>query len=499
MASLTCLNNVNIPCTCFDVFLIGLPSWQMLEKYVPAWPTRVKKPQCTDGFEHDDAKMARTTPIAGRQHDMMVPAGITPAFEVIEPELAFQFLVLLLDRPALMGQARERPERRRLGKGDEVEREPRLRAPFLFAQQPEPSRRSAPMTLIRGGEERDLAAIVAMGQVRANSFRFHLDRDVDFVQYAVTKIRLLAGLSQAGARQLHFFIVEEGIAVTIVSAKPPTDVLMVRDCDLPVQGGIRNAHPSQRAARRMPYAPPGSANRSRSDLVMTETRFRQAFLLLLVTAISAAFVAMIRVFLLTILLAAIFAGLSYPVYQGVLGWLRGRKALAAIATLVLLLALVMAPLLAVLGAGANEALRVTETIRPRLQQLVDQPGEFDSRLRALPGYHRIEPYRAQILTKAGELVGSTSAFLFAALSATTRATARLHLSLLCPALHDVFLPDRRSGPAPGRSRVPAAHRGRQATHGGEVRVGHPRDAQGHDPDRRGSGPPWRAGVLGSGS
>ena len=156
---------------------------------------------------------------------------------------------------------------------------------------------------------------------------------------------------------------------------------------------------------------------------MTETRFRQAFLLLLVTAISAAFVAMIRAFLLTILLAAIFAGLSYPVYQWLLGRLRGREALAAIATLVLLLALVMAPLLAVLGAGANEALRVTETIRPRLQQLVDQPGEFDSRLRALPGYHRIEPYRAQILTKAGELVGSTSAFLFAALSATTRATA----------------------------------------------------------------------------
>jgi AI-2E family transporter len=48
-------------------------------------------------------------------------------------------------------------------------------------------------------------------------------------------------------------------------------------------------------------------------------------------------------------------------------------------------------------AGANEALRVTETINPRLQQLVDQPGEFDSRLRALPGYDRIEPYRAQIL------------------------------------------------------------------------------------------------------
>ena len=75
----------------------------------------------------------------------------------------------------------------------------------------ESSRRGAPMTLVRGGEERDLAAIVAMGQVRASPFRFHLDRDVDFVQYAMTTKRLRAGLGAAGARQLHFFIAEEGI------------------------------------------------------------------------------------------------------------------------------------------------------------------------------------------------------------------------------------------------------------------------------------------------
>jgi hypothetical protein len=75
----------------------------------------------------------------------------------------------------------------------------------------EPARRGAPMTLIRGGEERDLAAIVAMGQVRASAFRFHLDRDTDFVHHAIMKKRLLAGLGTAGARQLHFFIAEEGI------------------------------------------------------------------------------------------------------------------------------------------------------------------------------------------------------------------------------------------------------------------------------------------------
>jgi len=71
--------------------------------------------------------------------------------------------------------------------------------------------RGAPMTLVRGGEERDLAAIVAMGQVRAAPFRFHLDRDVDFVQYAVTRRRLQAGLGPPDARQLQFFIAEEGV------------------------------------------------------------------------------------------------------------------------------------------------------------------------------------------------------------------------------------------------------------------------------------------------
>ena len=59
------------------------------------------------------------------------------------------------------------------------------------------------MTLIRGGEERDLAAIAAMGQIRGGPFRFHLDRDVDFVQYTITKKRLLAGLGPATTRQLH--------------------------------------------------------------------------------------------------------------------------------------------------------------------------------------------------------------------------------------------------------------------------------------------------------
>ena len=89
----------------------------------------------------------------------------------------------------------------------------------------ESERHGAPMTMIRAGEERDLAAIVAMGRIRAEPFRFHLDRDADFVRYAATRKRLIAGLGAPGARQLYFFIAEEGItaaAYIVVSVEGRT-------------------------------------------------------------------------------------------------------------------------------------------------------------------------------------------------------------------------------------------------------------------------------------
>ena len=74
----------------------------------------------------------------------------------------------------------------------------------------ESDRHGAPASMVRGGDDRDLADIVAMGQTRAAPYRFHLNRDRDLIHYAIVKKRLLAGLGSPGARQLQFFIAEEG-------------------------------------------------------------------------------------------------------------------------------------------------------------------------------------------------------------------------------------------------------------------------------------------------
>lgn len=74
----------------------------------------------------------------------------------------------------------------------------------------DPPQRGAPATLVRVGDDRDYDAIVSMGRVRAEPFRFHLDRDRGLVQYGITKQRLRAGLTANGRRELQFFVAEEG-------------------------------------------------------------------------------------------------------------------------------------------------------------------------------------------------------------------------------------------------------------------------------------------------
>jgi predicted N-acetyltransferase YhbS len=74
----------------------------------------------------------------------------------------------------------------------------------------ESTRYGAPMTMVRGGDDRDFKDIVSLDAARAEPFRFHLTRDRDLVQFAIARKRLRAGLGSPGVRVVHFFVAEEG-------------------------------------------------------------------------------------------------------------------------------------------------------------------------------------------------------------------------------------------------------------------------------------------------
>ena len=156
---------------------------------------------------------------------------------------------------------------------------------------------------------------------------------------------------------------------------------------------------------------------------MNKEAINKWVLLLLVFFISALFLSMIRQFLMAIFLAGIFSALSYPLYRHFERWFRGRRGMASMATLLLIVVVVILPLGALLGIVTAQAIKVGEAVTPWVAQRLSQPDEITEALKSLPFYDRVEPYRNQILTKAGELVGYVSGFLINRLRSVAYGTA----------------------------------------------------------------------------
>jgi predicted PurR-regulated permease PerM len=165
--------------------------------------------------------------------------------------------------------------------------------------------------------------------------------------------------------------------------------------------------------------------------------FRKATVVLLTVAISAVFIGMIRGFLMALLLAAIFSGLSQPLYRLLLKWCRGRKMLSAIATLIVLILVVVLPLLGLLGIVAAQAVELSGQVVELSKQLVawvEDAAEDPEKIRDwLPSWIPIpDDLRISgevIANKLGALAKAVGGFIVNSLSAATKGTATFFLNL----------------------------------------------------------------------
>ncbi len=71
--------------------------------------------------------------------------------------------------------------------------------------------RGAPAVLVRAGTDRDSRFLADMHEARAQASRwpFALERNEEFITFAIARRRLLAGLGPPGLRELEFFVVDE--------------------------------------------------------------------------------------------------------------------------------------------------------------------------------------------------------------------------------------------------------------------------------------------------
>jgi predicted PurR-regulated permease PerM len=159
-------------------------------------------------------------------------------------------------------------------------------------------------------------------------------------------------------------------------------------------------------------------------------RFRKAFLLLLVVGISLLFISVIRPFLLSVFLAAIFGGLVYPLF----GWFRralgDRRRLAALTTIAVLFVGVLIPTAAFLGVVANEAVQVGTRAQTWFLAESDRLEQMRAAITArAPFVARFLPDGAELATQIRDVAGRTGPVIVGSLAAATRGTLNFLLQL----------------------------------------------------------------------
>jgi len=152
---------------------------------------------------------------------------------------------------------------------------------------------------------------------------------------------------------------------------------------------------------------------------MQQGNLNRAVVVLCAFLVTAVFLSMIRQFLMAILLAGIFSSLAHPIYRRFERWFGGRRALASIVTLLLIVTGILLPLGGLLGMITAQAIEVGQSVTPWIKEQVSRPAAFSELLAAVPFYDRIQPHEKAILEKAGEIVGTLSSFLIDRLSSAT--------------------------------------------------------------------------------
>ena len=165
---------------------------------------------------------------------------------------------------------------------------------------------------------------------------------------------------------------------------------------------------------------------------LSGANLRTAFVLLLVAAVSALFLAVAWPFLQPLLLGALLAGLFHPLYRWITRLVGGRQSFGAAVTLLVLFILVLVPVTAFLGIVVQQALSVSDEAIPWLRQQLGTASTFnlhDWLVQRFPGLADYVPSQEQLLQQVGTAAKSAGAFLVTVLSRMTATTAAFILNL----------------------------------------------------------------------
>jgi predicted PurR-regulated permease PerM len=162
------------------------------------------------------------------------------------------------------------------------------------------------------------------------------------------------------------------------------------------------------------------------------TNFRTAFVLLLVLGVTVLFLAVAWPFLKPLLLGAMLAGLSRPLYHWITRMVGGRRSLGAGLTLLVLFILILGPISAFIGVVVGQAVNVSTHAIPWLQQHFGAASTLNAHDWLAQRFPTLAPYlpdQAKMVESLGAIAQSAGGFLVSGASRIGAGTATFLLNL----------------------------------------------------------------------
>jgi len=171
-------------------------------------------------------------------------------------------------------------------------------------------------------------------------------------------------------------------------------------------------------------------------------KFRAAFVLILVVAVSALFLAVTWPFLKPLLLGALLAGLFRPLYQWVTRRLGDRRSLGAVVTLLILFILVVGPISVFLGVVVQQALNISDQAIPWVRQHLGSASTFNAHdwlVQKFPALADHVPSQEELVQNVGAAAKGAGALLVARCFPNDGGNSCLSSRSFYYDLRDVFL------------------------------------------------------------
>ncbi len=154
--------------------------------------------------------------------------------------------------------------------------------------------------------------------------------------------------------------------------------------------------------------------------------------LILAIGISFLFYQLIHGFFIALVLAAIFAGLLYPVNDRICGWLGNRRSIGSMVTLILTILVVLIPFVGFVALLVEQAISITKSLAPLAENTVsgnvtDLEKDLDYLFGEFPMLENIFPDRDALIKRLRNIINSMGDFIVNGLSHITSGTVNFFL------------------------------------------------------------------------